>query len=296
MKLENVVGVCIGNKVINGINTFEICINVLVKNKINIKYLSENNVIPKSYMGIKTDVIEVGILKHYMDDRIVGKFRPLVSGCQIDVKDYKGNYSMGTLGGIVYKTVDEKKEYYILSNNHVLCNYGEFPIGTPIIQSDSENYDDIVAHLTTFVPIKLSKENDENDEYLNSVDAGIAKLTSKELVSTSVSRIGKISGIGNAKLGDIVRKVGAISGVTHGSVIGLGGTVDFGYSDEEYMIFKDQIFLGIEGSPGDSGALVFNEKNEVIGMLMGGDDIINKAFVNDINIVLNELKVNLYID
>ena len=294
MNLENVVGICIGTKIINKINTFEPCINILVEKKIKKKYLSTNNIIPKSYLGIKTDVIEVGRLAPYMGEPIIGKFRPLVSGCEILVETSKGNYSAGTLGGIVYKTYSDKKQYFLLSNNHVLCNYGIVPIGNPVIQTNSfkdPSTLDVVANLSTFIPIVFSKKN---DEFSNRVDAAIAELTSTELISKSAFRIGIIDGVSNAKLNEPVRKVGAYSGLTEGNIFGIGSTIQIDYNEDKYIVYKDQILINIEGTPGDSGSLVFNNDEEAIGLLIGGNVAGTIAYANDINIVLEKLNVELY--
>ena len=295
LSLDNVVGVCIGNKIINGINTYKTCVNVLVTKKINAKYLSTNNIIPKTYMGITTDVIEIGVLKPYMIEPVIGKFRPLVSGCEISIKESDGTFTSGTLGGIVYKNIDDKVEYYILTNNHIFSVFNQLPIGTPIIQTNpfkNTSSNDVIAHLTSFVPLMSS---DETFTYLNQVDAAIAKLIDSQLISKSAFRIGRTYGVNSAKLNQIVQKVGASSGVTEGRVIGLGATISLRDSDNKLLFFKDQIILDIEGLPGDSGSLVFNDDIEAIGLLIGGSED-GVAYANDINVVLDKFNVKLYTD
>ena len=75
INLQSVKGVGYGFKHINGVNTFEPCIHVLVERKLQSTNLSFSNIIPKVYMGIKTDVIEVGNMKSFSP--ITKKFRPL---------------------------------------------------------------------------------------------------------------------------------------------------------------------------------------------------------------------------
>ena len=64
--IKNVVGVGIGFKYVDGKNTEELCIQVLVSKKIDEKSLATNDIIPKEYLGIKTDIIEVGSIAPYI--------------------------------------------------------------------------------------------------------------------------------------------------------------------------------------------------------------------------------------
>ncbi|MGL5245894.1 MAG: hypothetical protein ACRC7R_12030, partial [Sarcina sp.] len=54
----NVVGVGLGHKIINGITTKEPCLHVLVSKKLPLNKLHDFNLIPKKFLGIKTDVLK----------------------------------------------------------------------------------------------------------------------------------------------------------------------------------------------------------------------------------------------
>ncbi|MGL5244892.1 MAG: hypothetical protein ACRC7R_06955 [Sarcina sp.] len=58
----NVIGIGLGTKIVNGIDTGELCIKVLVTKKVPIEDLKPEDVIPEIYLGVKTDVVEVGTL------------------------------------------------------------------------------------------------------------------------------------------------------------------------------------------------------------------------------------------
>ena len=116
MNLENVNGVGYGYKYINDKNTLEPCIHVLVENKVNKNYLSKSNIIPNRYMGIKTDVINVGLVSSLSNDissynvtspAIPYKLRPLMGCCCI----CQGLKS-GTLGCIVAKMGNDDELHY----------------------------------------------------------------------------------------------------------------------------------------------------------------------------------------
>ena len=186
MNLDNVNGVGLGYKWINGVKTDELCIHVLVKEKIPSEYLTKNNIIPKNYMGIKTDVREVKniSMQNFVEEKVPQKFRPLEGGCSINPFNYPGE---GTLGCIVTKVVKEEKNFYILSNNHVLALNNKLPLGTAIIQPLEDlggSVDgDIVARLSNFIRLKPITFNQKPVNY---VDCALAKLVNQELATNKI--------------------------------------------------------------------------------------------------------------
>jgi hypothetical protein len=59
LKYPNVIGVSTGHKIVNGINTEELCISILVRKKISEEELDSKYVLPKDIESIKTDVVDV---------------------------------------------------------------------------------------------------------------------------------------------------------------------------------------------------------------------------------------------
>lgn len=303
INLANVNGVGLGYKYINGINTFEPCIHVLVENKINSKYISQNNLIPINYMGLKTDVIEIGKYGFYQGETITERYRPLEGGCEILIIDEEDEedeedeqkISNGTLGCIVTKVENQEREFYILSNNHVLANFNQNPIGIPIIQTnDIDNPDimeDIVANLSSFIPIKFI----EGDiKPVNFVDCAIAKIIDKSMISNKIIDIGEIKGVVKASLNQKIKKVGASTGLTIGKIITIGATVEIPAMEELKILYKNQLLSDIDGDHGDSGSVVLNEDNEVLGLLVGGGGG-GPVLINEINKVLELLNVEIYL-
>ena len=292
MNLENVVGIGLGNKEVNQINTFEPCIHVLVEQKVPNKFLSTNNIIPKSYMGIKTDVIKIGNPKIAYKDAISQKVRPLEGGCGISIGD---DMETGTLGCIVSKSGKYTTQYYILSNNHVLANINKAPLGTPIIQPSKEHggnpTQNIIGHLSNFIPLKL-KDGDE--ELINHVDCAIGKITRKSLLSNKIYDIGEIIGVCESDLELKVKKVGCVTGLTEGEIRTLGATLRIDFDENGILLFIDQIIAELHSSAGDSGSIVLNESNEAIGLLFANSPDERFSFINDINIILWLLGVDIY--
>ena len=295
LNLKNVNGIGFGFKEKNDLNTLEPCIHVLVEDKIDEKYLSKNNIIPKSYMGIKTDVIKAKKPK-IRTDEIPYMFRPLEGGCVIspNIKTKNTNrYLKGTLGCIVTKVIDGKKEFFILSNNHVLANTNEFPIGTPIIQPNKLNGGsdlDVVASLYTFVPLNFITETEEPINYM---DAAIGKISNNSLISNEIYLLNNIMGVSKATPTLAVKKVGFKTGLTKGRVVSTGVTTNVTFSDNKEAHFQDQVYAKFINDDGDSGSVVLNRNNEVVGLFFAGID--KDAYFSDIDKVLSEFKVNIYI-
>ncbi len=148
----NVNGVAVGHKIVNGKDTGELCVTVLVTKKVAQSQLLGKDLIPQSVDGITTDVREVGKIVAFKGR--TDRWRPALGGVSI------GHYliTAGTLGAFVKDSTTG--ETLILSNNHVLANSNSASKGDDIIQpgaADGAAYpDDIIAVLERFVPIQFS--------------------------------------------------------------------------------------------------------------------------------------------
>ena len=294
MSLENVNGIGLGFKYINNVNTFKPCIHVLVEKKVNDSYLSKNNIIPKSYMGIKTDIIEVGNHQLLSNPGIPEKFRPLEGGISISCISDSGT---GTLGCIVRKKKLDYFQYFILTNNHVVAGFNTISIGTPVIQPGyfcgGSFPEDIVGRLKDFVPIKSANETDLNPPE-NYADAALVKIYNKALISNKFRVIGNLKGSNNAQLGETIVKVGFMTAQTLGRVETLGTTTKIQTLPNKIALFKDQIRAKITVTKGDSGSVAVNNNDEVVGLLFTGYPEKRQAYLNNINTVLNYFNVEIY--
>ena len=317
MNLENVNGVGFGNKHINGVNTKEPCIHVLVEKKVKNQNISSNNIIPKTYMGIKTDVIEVGVLKE-LGIKYDGftRIRPLQGGYLISSGD-----AVGTLGCIVSSNIDFmssgdsdddsdyegdesnlpsqtplEKHYYILSNNHVLTNNETKAIGSEILQPGiiEDDKSQVVARLATYIPIKFM-ESDQGP--INEMDCALAKIYNNQLISNKIASIGKIKGVAKPSLGAFVEKAGAFSGVTFGSILTMNATHTVQKLNKKQLLYKNQIIASMKSEPGDSGSVVLDDFEKVIGLLFAGgksDSGEDISVFSDISSILFTLGIDIY--
>ncbi|MPQ45020.1 trypsin-like peptidase domain-containing protein [Clostridium tarantellae] len=288
---KNVIGVGLGYKVINGKDTGELSVHVLVHNKTS--EIDKSNFIPKTYMGIKTDVIEIG---EQAQKSLKEKIRPLVAGYGISKQNLK---EAGTIGCIV--TRDNPygvKDYYILTNNHVIADLTRGEIGIPLVQpggiDGGESPRDIVARLSEFIPLKFHRLNPKPENF---VDAAIGKIIKPSLVqSKEIALVGKITGISKAVIGERIKKVGRTSGLTMGEVTTINTTIEISYGGrfKTPFLFKGLTLAKLQLDQGDSGSIVLNEKNEAIGQAISSSSQNITTFA-DMETVLTALNVELYI-
>jgi hypothetical protein len=147
---SNVVGVAVGFKESEGVVTDEVAVVVLVEQKKPLAALQPEDMVPREIDGLKTDVVEVGVLRAYQGGR--GRYRPVIpSG--VSMGHFK--VTAGTLGAVVRdKTTGER---LLLSNNHVFANSNDAAPGDAILQPSAmdggQNPADRVARLERFVKL-----------------------------------------------------------------------------------------------------------------------------------------------
>lgn len=282
LSLPNVNGVGIGYKEVNNINTQKLCLKVFVEKKVDLDSLSKNERVPKMYKEFITDVVEVGEIYAYAN---TGKIRPAEGGYSIGLA---GSGSVGTLGCLVSTLSGTSLKTYILSNNHVIANNNNAPIGSIILQpgqgDGGVNPTDQIATLSSFVPINFAGGN-------NLVDCAIGEVTNLSLVSNQIAQIGTITGIASAVLGTSVQKSGRTTGYTTGTINSINTTLNVSFGGGLSAIFIKQITTTKISDPGDSGSIVLDSSNRVIGLLFSGNSTITG--INDIRNVLKSFRARL---
>ena len=307
---KNIEAVGIGYKVKNGKQTCELAVICSVRKKLPVEEIFLKDLIPREIKGVKTDVIEVGIIKALHTER----HRPAPGGVSI------GHVliSAGTLGCVVKK--DSVR--HILSNNHVLACSNEAKIGDSILQPGSHDSgkfpEDHIANLVDFVPINFSDIPSEcpvsgvftmvingilwicrSKTRLQSViqtegnlvDAAIAQPLNGEDISDETMEIGKITGAKSAILGMKIQKSGRTTGLTQGEITQVDVSVNVQYGEDKVAQFDDQLMAGAMSAGGDSGSAVLTEDNELCGLLFAGSDQI--TLCNRIENVFELLSVDL---
>lgn len=296
---QNVVGVGIGTKFVEGEETSTKCVRFYVAQKIGEAALSARQVLPSSVDGIPTDVIVTGKFRMLgtADDN-KQKRRPIRPGTSIgfEFPPPKDSFVMaGTFGAVVSKG----DKQFILSNNHVLAENGLIALGAPIFQpgllDGGDAATDQVATLTKFIPIK--------EIGTNKVDCAIAELLAEIAVNPrhmpSVGKLASTAPIA-ATTDMLVMKTGRTTGHTKGKIFDVHADTNVPYEDkngnEFVATFGDQIL--IVGTPdsfstnGDSGSLIVDrDSKQATGLLFAGSS--THTIANHIQDVLDALGVAL---
>ncbi|AEA47434.1 hypothetical protein [Archaeoglobus veneficus] len=272
----NVVGVGIGYRVREYKVTPELCIQVFVTKKLRKDMLTERELVPQDLDGIRTDVIETGVIEALTYKSM---YRPAFPGCSI------GHYRItaGTFGCIVQDKKDH--DFLILSNNHVLANSNNANIGDPILQPgpyDGGTQRNIIAKLKKFVPLLSG---------YNLVDAAVAKPLDMRYVKASIAKIGMPTGVREPLHGLRVQKTGRTTQYNRGRIISTDATVKVGYGPGVTYLFKNQILTTRMAAGGDSGSLLLGMCKRAVGLLFAGSSVVTVH--NNIFNVLMALEVEL---
>ncbi len=311
LKKRNVVACGVGYKVTQEGPTDEPAVVVGVTKKMPVAQLAEADLVPKTINAVKTDVVEVGVLRAFQSP--TDRWRPAPGGVSIG----HTAVTAGTLGCLVVRG----DEVFILSNNHVLANVNDCQKGDSILQPgryDGGTADDCIATLEEWVPIDfgagpptcpwastieqmlnatakaLGSDHRitafRESPGINRVDCALARPLSPEVVERRISHIGVPKGSREATLGTPVKKSGRTTSFTVGQITQIDVTAQVAYGNR-VATFEDQLVAGAMSAGGDSGSAVLDEEGYVIGLLFAGSD--TTTIINPIGLVLDALQVSI---
>lgn len=310
---RNVVGVGLGYKVSQGVQTGELSVVVSVTRKAPPPALALKDLVPRSLDGVKTDVVETGVLRALqLGPR--DRWRPVASP-GISVGHHR--ITAGTFGCLVRRG----EEVFILSNNHVFADTNRGQEGDAILQpgpADGGTLDDRIATLTDFVPIDFGASESEcpiadfstkllnyvaralgsshqlqavkQTAGTNRVDAALAHPLSAASVNNEILYIGVPTGVGTATLGTEIQKTGRTTGRTQGTITQIDATLRIDYNGTP-ALFTGQLVASPMSQGGDSGSAVLDMSRRVVGLLFAGSDA--ATIINPIDEVLSALNVEL---
>ena len=294
----NVVGVGVGEKQVDGRRTGVMAVKLLVRAKINAKYISKKHMLPRTIGGHPVDVEETGLFHRFAAAGVMpaasavdpkSNIRPAQPGCSTGFADPNNQFTMaGTFGALV----TDPNGTYILSNNHVLADEGQLDLGSPIFQpgllDGGDAGTDQIAELTRFIPL------DSNGP--NQVDCAIALMENAGDATNSILQIGPPSGAGDAHIGMNVQKFGRTTGFSAGQVTSIDTDVTVQYETGTFIFNGQIIVVGLDAKPfsaaGDSGSLIVErDTNLAVGLLFAGSP--SHTIANHIGDVLTALSVTL---
>ena len=253
--------------------------------------------IPPRMAGFPIEIIQIPNLKQLSTMGYRGeRYRPVVGG----VSASHPSVTAGTVGAILIDGNTGNK--LLLSNNHVFANCDSLDqrgasIGDPIYQPgvyDGGTNQDIVATLMKWIPFA-------NQDEMNIVDAALALPTDQSLVSPYIladpsDNLVQVQGVRPVSSAISVKKYSRTTDVKHGKIVDWDFTVAVEYEDGRSHNFTDQILVQIETEGGDSGSVLLDNDNYVVGLIFaGGTDAFGQYFgvANKIRNVLAMLGGNV---
>lgn len=280
-------GLGIGEKIRNGEPTGQLALRVYVNEK---RPLSEIAVpVPSSVdeggTQAVTDVIAIGQLEpEVFSDRV----RPLVAGAGISL----GENEPGTLGCFVELS---DGRIAILSNAHVIADYGRSALGAKVCQpahrdASPSNASDSVASLSDVKQFAFSTRGFENV-----VDAAVAALDVPiENIIREFAQPPRSINI-RPRVGMRVQKVGRTTGRTWGTITDTDFSGQLLYpgpsGTRQRVGFRDQVLCTRYTEGGDSGSLVMSSTGRALGLHFAGSPEV--SVFNRIAHVERELDVRL---
>jgi hypothetical protein len=265
-KYPNVVSVGVGLKEINDQITSTLCYRVYVREKKDSNSLKDHERIPSIIDGFQTDVIPYGVIEEIAD---IKHYRPLKGGIQIKNDSYvdEDKRGAGTLGCLALFSDEETTDEIVgLTCDHVVFlntqisdepSLGSGKIGQP------QKVICCCCCVKNIVGEVLSSLKDSgHDCAIFALHSDIVKEIRAKGTLREIQDVGSIKGKALPETGALVKKRGAATGLTRGTI------VDIAFDNSQILIAPEPP-SGKFADFGDSGAIVLDKDNLVIGLLWG---------------------------
>jgi hypothetical protein len=232
--------------------------------------------LPSGIVNVPTDVVETSLISfeqttswHPSGCRCQSHERPVNCGTCVSPKD---SWWHGTLGALVMDPNLGKK--HILSNAHVLAGFNQYKPGHTIVQPEKG---EPLAKLTRAVEFQQNRPMTS--------DAAVAELLA-DSVNDTIDRIGHPRrGTTVVNKGDTVRKSGARTGLKSGLLRYIACTIHV----QPVFTFRDVMIIDRISESGDSGSVLVNGTDHIVGLVFAGNDKFTAA--NPIHHVKTDLKI-----
>lgn len=262
----NIIGVGVSKKVAGTKQTDSLCVCFYVAKKLPPSQVTGDRFVPPVIATEKgrsayTDVKEVG--KIVPQDKALVKHAPIESGFSVGhIKT-----TAGTLGAIVKKG----SQRYLLSNSHVLANFGRGKVGDKIVYPGPYDGGKLpvgwIAILTEAVSFTTG------GSLVNEVDAAIAEIRDEHMRDLSFNLPGTTKPLGTVapKRDMVVMKRGRTTGTTRGKIIDVDFRVVLTYPGTGEIGFTRQVLCTRYTDEGDSGSLVIDvASKKIVGLHFAG--------------------------
>jgi hypothetical protein len=289
LRYPNVAHVGVGIKERGGRLTSDLCFRVYVSKKMHLEMLKKGEVVPRRIMGMQTDVLEQsGVTLHAAD---IAVYRPLTGGIMVSnesVTSMVVGIGSGTMGCLA-RTDDVANKLVGLTARHVLTDGlvgvpRPTGIGLNVGQTGLLN---LLGIQNIGTAMALSSSSGGLDCGIVEIDAPLALAAVSAGNENRIQDIGLITGVAQAVCYEVVRKRGFATQVTQGVV------VDVKFEGSKLLINPCTEYPNFS-EPGDSGAVIVNAANKVVGLLIGASSSDpHKGVGNHIKQVLTALDIKI---
>ena len=319
LQKPNTLAVGIGIKESGGAFTDEISYRVFVTKKKDLAELTPSERIPREVAGAKTDVLTPYQVKNRPDvcgteRRTLTRHRPLRAGIAISTD----STTYGTLGW--FGRLDSDDSRILLTNKHVLYDTTDGTVTTSKPTAQPQ-----LGSVSKCCCCECGSDNVVGDSLIgirnmsplaaNSVDCAIARIKAEHasditlsIANDATTEVLSVSGTAAAVVGQNVRKIGARSGFTRGTVVHIGdaavaatdpagGTIAIRTGQvlviptagETYQVNDRGTCKFAFSNNGDSGSVILNDDDAIVALLYGGDEKTNSVDVTFANNIANVL-------
>jgi hypothetical protein len=308
LALPEVVAVDIGEQVTGGTPTGRPAIVVTVRRKRHPLDVPTQHLIPGEVAGIPVDVVEDDVVLHRAllteglpppsalgaerHDVVIGGISagPTRSVLMVPPQaPRQGEYVIvGTLGALVTDRAGAG-DVLALTTFHVACVDDAWQVGDEMVHPSRVDggrcASDVVA---TLARAALS----------GAVDGAAVLLRPGRPYQPMITQVGPVAGTARPLLGALVRKRGRATGLTVARVASVDATLRVDYGNGlGVRTLRDQVLVrtggGRFGDYGDSGAVLVDADNRIVGLYVAGNGSGGVGYANPIAHVLDELDVDV---
>lgn len=276
----------VGLKQVGGQYTDQLAICVLVDQKKPVEEVAKDELVPREFGSYITDVMQVRPAL-VVDD---APYNPLRGGIQISRDSDDGVLAppTGTLGAIVTNRGSGKPQ--ALTCAHVMRQTGRQAYQPGLGHPHATHIGTVGAlHWTpnSPYPYHLDCAVVDLDESLAPPDAAVQDIGAVRGVSTQLPM-----------LGEAVKKRGMRTSLTHGFVV-VNASSGTAPTYDQILISGGVPFVSTFAGHGDSGSVVLNASDEVIGLLFAigdtdvGPDLGSHGLASPIHLVQEALQVDI---
>lgn len=323
-QIPNVLAVGIGMKESDYAFTDQISFRVYVPAKKSLSELAPEEVIPRFINGIPTDVITPLVITNDSDvcgteRRTLSHHRPLKAGIAIST-DSTSYGTLGWFGKLTDGTVVMLTNKHVLYDETNVTDTRKLKTAQPQVGDPSTcccctcGSDNVIGESIVGVRDISPPSDTSVDCAIAKVNADVASNIVLRITNDATTEVLSVRGTATAVVGDAVKKIGARSGFTKGSVVHIGDIAVTAATDaggttiairrgqvliipdatETYQV-KEGVCKFAFSNSGDSGAVILNADNKIIALNWGGDrttNVVGITIACHIQNVLDKLSAN----